>query len=236
MKKQKYLLLIMCVLCTLLFGACSKDSSFEDDDNDRRTEQSEDEDEDDGDKDDKEDSKTEEEDKKGDAEGKADDTTDADTDTTNTDVDSNEPEAKDEAARLTSYNWQGTQDGSLLVFEQDGTFRYYQSAEDLTDYYFEGTYEFHAGADAVEFITTDLSQYSVTKEELTTIFDNNEQYDESNFVCFALNNEACYMDGENAVEEPYQTSYFGFCLEEDGDLYLDIANMTSANYHLFIAK
>lgn len=214
MKKQKYLLLIMCMLCALLFGACSNDSS-DDDKEDRRTERSEDDD----DEDDEDEKKDSEEDKK-----------DDDTD------DSDKPAVSDEASRLTSYNWQGTQDGSLLVFEQDGTFRYYQSAEDLTDYYFEGTYEFHVGADAVKFITTDLSQYSVTEAELTTIFDNNEEYDESNFVCFTLNNEACYMDGQNTVDEPYQTPYFGFCLEEDGELYLNIANMNSANYHLFVAK
>ena len=207
MKKQKYLLLIMCMLCALLFGACSNDSS-DDDKEDRRTERSEDDDDED------------------DADEKKEDDTD----------DSHKPAVSDEAARLTSYNWQGTKDGSLLVFEQDGTFRYYQTAEDLTDNYFEGTYEFYVGADAVDYITTTLSQYSVTEEELTRIFDNSDEYDESNFVCFTLNNEACYMGGENSVDEPYPTSYFGFCLEEDGDLYLDIANMNSANYHLFIAK
>ncbi len=189
MKKQKYLLLIMCMLCALLFGACSNDSS-DDDKEDRRTERSEDDD----------------------------------------DEDSHKPAVSDEAARLTSYNWQGTKDGSLLVFEQDGTFRYYQTAEDLTDNYFEGTYEFYVGADAIEYITTDLSDYSVTKNELEGSFEGSDEYDESNFVCFTLNNEACYMDGENTVEKPYQTSYFGFCLEEDGDLYLDIANMNSANF------
>jgi len=226
MKKQKYLLLIMCMLCALLFGACSNDSS-DDDKEDRRTERSEDDDdEDDEDKKDKDEAE-----KKDSAEDKKGDDDDSDVD-----KDSDKPEVSDEAARLTSYNWQGTKDGSLMVFEQDGTFRYYQSAEDFTDNYFEGTYEFYVGADAVDYITTDLSDYSVTKDELKRLFDNSDEYDESNFVCFTLNNEACYMGGENSVDEPYPTSYFGFCLEEDGDLYLDIANMNTANYHLFIAK
>ncbi len=223
MKKRKYLLLIMCMLCALLFGACSKDSR-DDDRDDRVSERSADEDEDEGSEDKDDDKDTE------------DSKTDDDTDTSDTGKESDGPEVNDEAARLTAYNWQGTNDGSLLVFEKDGTFRYYQSAEDFTDNYFEGTYKFYVGADAVDYITTDLSNYSVTEDELKRIFDNTEEYDESNFVCFTLNNEACYMDGENAIEEPYQTPYFGFCLEEDGDLYLDIANMNSANYHLFIAK
>lgn len=229
MKKQKYLLLIMCMLCALMFGACSQDSS-DDDKEDRRTERSED-DEDADDEDDKAKDKDEDE-KKDSEEGKTGDDADAE----NTGVDSDKPGLSDEATRLISYNWQGSNDGSLIVFEQDGTFRYYQTAEDLTDNYFEGTYEFYVGADAVEYITTSLSQYSITEDELTNVFDNNDEYDESNFVCFSLNNEACYMGGENTVDTPYQTPYFGFCLEEDGDLYLDIANMNTANYHLFIAK
>ncbi len=112
--------------------------------------------------------------------------TDEDADDADAEDTSNESDETETPSLITTYNWQGTQDGSLLVFEEDDSFRYYQSAEDLTDYYFEGTYEFHVGADA--------------------------------------------------VEEPCQTPYFGFYLEEDGELYLDIANMNSANYHLFIAK
>lgn len=147
-----------------------------------------------------------------------------------------EPDITEEAPALTEYNWQGTQDGSLLVFEEDGTFRYYRSAEDLTDSYYEGTYVFHVGEDAITYITTTLGQYGVTEEELVGIFDNNEEYEESNFVCFSLNNEACMIGGENTIDAPYETPYMGFCLEEEGSLYLDIANMNTANYHLFVAK
>ena len=219
--KTKKLLFIMCALCAFFLVACSQEEA-DDDKAEKRTEQSKeisDDAESEEDSDIVEESET--------AENSAiEDTSDKE----------EEAEAKDEALALTSYNWQGTEDGSLLVFEQDGTFRYYRSADDLTDSYYEGTYVFHVGAEAVTYITTTLSKYGVTEEELVGIFDRNEEYEESNFVCFSLNNEACIIGGENSVDTPYETPYMGFCLEKDGSLYLDIANMNTANYHLFVAK
>lgn len=137
---------------------------------------------------------------------------------------------------ITEYIWQASGDSSLIVCKKDGSFKYYQSADELNDNYYEGTYEFHIGKDAVSYITTELSAYGVTEEELEGVFDRNEQYSESNFVIFVLNNEACIVDGENIVDSPYQTPYFGFYLEEDGVPYLDIANMNTGNYNLFVGK
>ena len=145
-------------------------------------------------------------------------------------------EQEKESSIITEYDWQGSGDSSLIVCETDGSFKYYQSADELNDNYYEGTYEFYMGKDAVTYITTDLSTYGVTKEELEGVFNRNEQYEESNFVIFVLNNEACIIDGENQVESPYQTPYFGFYLEEDGVPYLDIANMNTGNYNLFVGK
>ena len=146
-------------------------------------------------------------------------------------------EAESEVSTIiTDYSWQGSQDGSLLVCEKDGSFKYYRSADDLTDNYFEGTYEFNMGKDAVTYMTTTLGDYGVTEEELEDIFERNEEYDESNFVCLVLHNETCIMDGENQIETPYQTPYFGFCLENEDGLYLDIANMNSGNYYIYLAK
>ena len=145
-------------------------------------------------------------------------------------------EKAQENTLITEYIWQASGDSSLIVCKKDGSFKYYQSADELNDNYYEGTYEFYMGKDAVSYITTELSAYGVTKEELEGVFDRNEQYEESNFVIFVLNNEACIIDGENQVESPYQTPYFGFYLEDDGVPYLDIANMNTGNYHLFVGK
>ncbi len=137
---------------------------------------------------------------------------------------------------ITEYNWQASGDSSLIACEIDGTFKYYQSAEDLTNNYFEGTYEFYMGEAAVTYITTELSDYGVTKEELEGVFDRSEEYEEDNFVVFILNNEACMMDGVNQIEKPYQTPYFGFCVESEGTPCLDIANMNSGNSYFFIGQ
>ena len=92
------------------------------------------------------------------------------------------------------------------------------------------------GKDAVDFITTELAEYSVKEDELDDLFDKNEEYNEDNFVCLVLHNEQCLVLGENQIDEPYNTPYYGFILENDGKLCLDIANMNSGNYTTFISK
>lgn len=173
------------------------------------------------------------------------DTEDEETDTSEKEAEAvkEEPEEKEmgtektwENIIITEYNWQASGDSSLIICETNGSFKYYQSAEELTNNYYEGTYEFYMGKDAVSYITTELGAYGVTKKELEGVFDRNENYDESNFVILVLNNEACIIDGKNIVDSPYQTPYFGFYLEEDGVPYLDIANMNSGNYYLFVGK
>ncbi len=153
----------------------------------------------------------------------------------------NSTEAKDEETNkllsvIYSHEWQTTGDKSLLVCEKNGDFKYYQSAEDMTDNYFDGTYEFYVGADAVDYITSDLKEYDVTEDELEEIFKNNEEYNEENFIILVLNNESCIMDGEEQIDSAYKTPYFGFYLEDDEDLYLDLANMNSSNYITFVTK
>lgn len=134
------------------------------------------------------------------------------------------------------YNWQASQDESLMVCEEDGSFKYYQSADDMTDNYYEGTYEFYVGDNAVDYITSELSDYGLTEDELEEIFKRNDEYNEENFVCLVLNNESCIIDGENQIQSSYKTPYYGFYLEENGKTYLDIANMNTGNYVTYIAK
>ena len=145
-------------------------------------------------------------------------------------------EKEQETSLITQYLWQATGDSSLIVCKANGSFKYYQSAEDLTDNYFEGTYGFYMGKEAVTYITTELSKYAVTKAELEALFERGEEYDESNFVVLVLNNEACMMDGVNQVETPYQTPYYGFYFESNGVPRLDIVNMNSANSYVFEGK
>lgn len=145
-------------------------------------------------------------------------------------------EKEQETSLITEYLWQASGDSSLIVCKTDGSFKYYQSAEDLTNYYYEGTYEFYMGKKAITYITTELSEYAVTKDELEALIDRSEEYEESNFVVLVLNNEACMIDGENVAETPYRTPYYGFCLEENGEPNLGLVNMNSGNYAIYVGK
>lgn len=138
---------------------------------------------------------------------------------------------------ITDHNWKGVNGGSLLVCETDGSFQYYRSAEDLTDSYYTGSYEYYRGADALAYLTVELSQYAVTAEEMEAYFERNEgsQRTPDNLVCLVLHNEQCIIDGENTMEETVMTPYYGFVLTEEGDTYLDIVNMNSANPHTYMA-
>ena len=136
---------------------------------------------------------------------------------------------------ITKYRWQAAGDGSLIVCKEDGSFKYYQSAEDLENNYFEGTYEFYVGEAAVKYITTTLEEYGVTRKKLKQVWASSNAYDISNFICLVLNNETCMVDGQNVMESPCRTPYFGFCLKQEDVLYFDIANMNTANYYNFIA-
>ena len=145
-------------------------------------------------------------------------------------------EKEQETSLITEYLWQASGDSSLIVCKTDGSFKYYQSSEDLTNYYYEGTYEFYMGKKAMTYITTELSEYAVTKDELEALIDRSEEYEESNFVVLVLNNEACMIDGENVAETPYTTPYYGFCLEENGEPNLGLVNMNSGNYAIYVGK
>lgn len=122
-------------------------------------------------------------------------------------------------------------DGSLLVLNKDNTFKYYRDKDDLTNYYYEGTYKVYCGEDAVEYISEDLEDYGVTEKEQRDIFDRNEEYNVDNYYCLVLNNKTCMIDGENTMEEPVMTPYFGFYLEKYDAL--DIANMNTGTYYWF---
>lgn len=143
---------------------------------------------------------------------------------------------QDPTAIITEHKWKVSEEESLLVCEKDETFKYYRYADDMTDSYYSGTYEFYMGEEAITYMETELSDYGITRDELEEVFNSYDSYKEDNFICLVLNNEACIIEGENQIETPYQTPYFGFYLEEDNALYLDLVNMNAASYILFVAE
>lgn len=123
-------------------------------------------------------------------------------------------------------------DNSELVLDAS-TFTWYKTKDVYTDNYFKGTYVYYIGTSAVNYITNELSNYGVTKEELQGVFDRNEEYNEDNFVVLVLQHTGGTIEGK-----PYEKNtidpYYGFLLN-DGT-YLDIANMNSASYYVFTKR
>lgn len=124
-------------------------------------------------------------------------------------------------------------DSSEMVFTED-RLNWYQSEADYTDNYYTGSYALYVGEDAVEYITTTLSSYGVTKDELESVFENNENYSVSNFIVIDVIYDSTVIGGVTSVPTNPHTPYFGFVLE-DGT-FLDIANMNTGSYLSFAKK
>ena len=133
-------------------------------------------------------------------------------------------------------SWIETNSESYLVFENKKEFKYYKDYDVLDDYYYEGTYKIYVGEDAVDYVVNDLSEYYVEEDELEDLFDRNDKYSEENFILIILNNDHCYIEGEDTPVDISSSPYFGFFIEDDGHYVLDIANMNSANYYWFIPE
>lgn len=126
-------------------------------------------------------------------------------------------------------------DGSVIYFEEDGTFIWYQDDTDHEDYYFVGTYDCYRAEFAESYIVEYLGEYGVTEDELDDFYDMNgdsELYSDENFTCLVLHNESSICEGEEQITTPYDTNYMGFYL----DGYYDGANMASGNYVSFTMR
>lgn len=126
-------------------------------------------------------------------------------------------------------SWIGA-DNSEIIFT-DTKVSWYQSKYEHDDNYYLGTYEFYIGDEAVKFITTNLSNYNVTENELETLFQQNNNYNRENFVVFNLLYETLTINGETSTLTTSQVPWFGFILEDN--TYLDVANMNTGTYYDF---
>ncbi|MBE6748128.1 MAG: hypothetical protein E7557_02750 [Ruminococcaceae bacterium] len=121
-------------------------------------------------------------------------------------------------------------DGSEVIFT-DERIDWYQNPDDHTDNYYSGEYEVYRGEEAVEYVTKELSEYYVTKDEVEELFDRSDLYDESNFVVFDIRYDKMVVSGEERDIEKPLVPWFGFVLEDD--TYLDVANMNTSTYYAF---
>lgn len=132
---------------------------------------------------------------------------------------------------LAGTSWLSGDDNSQWVFGTDKTFHWYQMEGETDDNYFAGTYEFHVGQDAINYLTTELSDYGITERTIKRVISSNSEYTLDNFVCFSCVNQSFMLRGKEQLSEDTLSSYLGFFLQ-DGT-YLDIANMTTGTYYGF---
>lgn len=124
-------------------------------------------------------------------------------------------------------------DGSLLCLNEDGSFFWYQKPENRSDSYYSGSYEVYNGKAAIDYIVSELPQYSLTQAEQEEFIERNEDYTYENYYCLVLDNKECIINGENTLDTSQSniTPYYGFYFENEQ--YLDLANMNSGNYSSF---
>lgn len=138
---------------------------------------------------------------------------------------------QNEMDKISGYSYIESKDQSLLELKKDGTFKYYKNKTDLTDYYYEGTYKVYNGQDAVNYISNNLKEYGVTKDEQIALFVRSNHKLE-NYYCIVLINDKCIINGENTLTNTVETPYFGFYYSE----VLNITNMKSANTYNFVKQ
>lgn len=159
------------------------------------------------------------------------------------DEDESEDDAEDErhekegAAGNTFNNisFQIEEDGSLIIFDNDLEFVWYQDAEDRSINYFGGPAEVYYGEKAYDYITGDYandgvyrkkSVFNFSEEKMAEFFEAAEEepiYAKENMICMILHHEDIVVEDEyqekldNADELNPDTYYWGFY---DGDTFL----------------
>ena len=138
-------------------------------------------------------------------------------------------------------NWISVHDGSYMVFDKKNmTFKYYMTYTDTTDNYYSGKVRVYVGDDAMDYLTDDLSDLGVTRDEVRQMIRNNSDYNEDNLIVICCDHEELIKDGEKQDRDPYTVDYYGFYIqpEQDGKTYdiLDICNMQAASYVTLIRE
>lgn len=127
-------------------------------------------------------------------------------------------------------SWQASDD-SVITYDANNSFKYYKSKDDLSDNYYLGTYECYTGEPAVKYITKNLKDFGITKQELDYLFKMGPEYKKENFACIVLSNNEFIVGGQNTLNAPVMTPYYGFYFEDKNSL--NLANMNSGNYFYF---
>ena len=132
--------------------------------------------------------------------------------------------------------WIDIEEDTCLEFVSAKKFKYYRDFRDLDDYYYEGKFELYIGDEALDYIVDDLSNYGLTEDEVQDLADRNKYYKMENLVVLVLHNEKRYVDGQNDLTETVVTPYIGFFCTDNKEHALDMTNLNSFGYSLFVPE
>lgn len=104
-------------------------------------------------------------------------------------------------------------DGSLFILEDDGSFKYYLSYEDLTDNYCKGNYEIYMNDEGIKKLSKEMN---ISEEDaLDNINENRKSYGLTNFICMIVDSEELILAGEKDKEyEVGKIVYYGYYFDE----------------------
>ncbi len=142
-----------------------------------------------------------------------------------------------------------TSNDTAMYLEDDGTFRYCESASDPDNAYYSGTYEVYRGQDAIDKLAS-MTDYGLTEEELETTLDANmngysiggskpyDYFDENSsdegyhickdtFYALVMDTDMLFENGEESSADA-SVLYFGYYVEELG--IFDLLNANSVSY------
>ena len=120
---------------------------------------------------------------------------------------------------LTGNKWQGT-DGTLIDLSTDGTYKYYNKADDLSNNYFKGSFRVLNGKEAIDYITTEYGSNEQTQRDVMQRYGTTEE----NYYVLILEHKECIVDGKNTLGEATKSEFFGGYAPADEHL-----NFTSLN-------
>ena len=133
---------------------------------------------------------------------------------------------------IQGYSWLGD-DNSVLYLEKNKNYIWYQNDNEHTDNYHSGTYQYYNGTDAINYITTNLPQYGITKEEQYELFEDST-YNVSDYYLIIINCNKAVMNGIEQYEVTNAIYYYGFYDKTTNRL--ELVNMNSNNKAGFIRK
>ncbi len=128
---------------------------------------------------------------------------------------------------LSGNKWSGSE-GVLLDLKSDGTFKYYQKADNKSDNYYSGSFQVLNGKDAIAYMTEEYEFSEESQRKTMAQFNVAEEF----YYVLVLNNDECIVNGQNVLKEKNKSEYFGYYIADSEYLNLtSLQTMTQIDFY-----